>query len=113
MVLFFWLVLLFVNPADGCWLSSKEKAVDKIEEYVAHANFNTHDGVTQVELQTGIQSLPPVIAWMLRTFADTDDIFRRCDVNADGTLTMDEIRAAPNCVSSCTKQLAIIRFLKN
>ena len=106
------LVMLSAAVANGCWLSSKERAVAKIEAYVARANFDTHAGVTQAELQAGIAALPSATAWMLRTFTDTDDIFKRCDIDADGRLTMAEIRAAPKCVASCIKQLAIIRFLK-
>lgn len=106
------LLLALVLPTSGCWLSSKAKAVDQIEKYVAGANFNTAASVTAAELESGIKSLPRMTAWMLRAFTDTDDIFARCDVNADGTLTMAEIRAAPKCVASCVKQLAIIRFLK-
>jgi hypothetical protein len=59
----------------------------------------------------GIDALPSTTAWALHTFADTNDIFKRCDINADGRLTMAEIRAAPKCVASCIKQLAIVRFL--
>ena len=111
MIRLLWFVLLVVIPVDSCWLSSKKKAVDKIEAYVARANFDAHVGVTQAELQSGIAALSPTTAWMLRTFTDTNDLFKRCDTNADGRLTIDEIRGAPLCVSSCIKQLAIIRFL--
>jgi len=110
---FFLFFLLFVRSADGCWMTSKNKAVDKIEKYVSDGNFNVGNSLTQAELETGIQSLRPTIAWLLRTFVDTDDIFKRCDINGDGFLTFDEIRKAPNCLSSCTKQLAIIKFLKH
>ena len=113
MKVLFLLVLLFAPHADCCWMTSKDKAVDRIEKYVSDANFNAGNSLTQDELETGIQSLRPTIAWLLRTFVDTDDIFKRCDVNGDGFLTFDEIRKAPNCLSSCTKQLAIIKFLKH
>ena len=104
-------IALSVVAVDGCWLSSKEKAVRKMEAYVARSNLDVSAGITQSDLETGIAMLPATAAWMLRTFTDTTDIFARCDVDADGRLTFAEIRAAPQCVSSCIKQLAITKFL--
>jgi len=107
----FFLVLILATSANGCWFSTKEKAVQKMEEYVARIDLDIHAGISKDDLTKGFQSLPKTAAWMLRTFTDVNDIFKRCDVNHDGMLTMAEIRAAPKCASSCVKQMAIIKFL--
>jgi hypothetical protein len=107
----FLVIFAFVGAAHGCWFSSKEKAVQKMEEYVAKIDLDIHAGIDKADLRHGIASMPKTTAWMLRTFTNVDDIFNRCDTNKDGRLTMAEIRAAPNCVASCVKQMAIIKFL--
>jgi len=104
-------VLAIATSVNGCWFSTKEKAVQKMEEYVKRIELDIHAGISKDDLTKGIASLPKTTAWMLRTFTDVNDIFNRCDVNNDGLLTMAEIRAAPKCASSCVKQMAIIKFL--
>ena len=98
-----WTLLLFLPLANGCWIYSKEKMVNKIDKLLDGKDVD-RNYVHDLE-----KMLPKAVSWAIEKIG-VDNAFIDCDANKDGKITIKEMRETDTCMSSCTK-LAVLNMV--
>ena len=98
-----WTLLLFLPLANGCWIYSKEKMVNKIDKLLDGKDVD-RNYVHDLE-----KMLPKAVSWAIEKIG-VDNAFIDCDANKDGKITIKEMRETVTCMSSCTK-LAVLNMV--
>lgn len=110
MRLFVALLLSLLATCNGCWLQSRVGPVNKLVRYGVKKGENIEDGFNIEHLQRILAHLPSGIAWAVEKAGGATDIMRRCDLNGDGTVHLQELLQDSECLNSCWKQFAINSF---
>ena len=98
-----WTLLFFLPLANGCWIYSKEKMVNKIDKLLDGKDVD-RNYVHDLE-----KMLPKAVSWAIEKIG-VDNAFIDCDANKDGKITIEEMRETNTCMSSCTK-LAVLNMV--
>jgi len=98
-------------PNHACWFSSKNGAVAKIERYLIKIGHDPKKGLNRGDFRSIVRDAPSGISWAVRKLGSIDGVYARCDQNNDEIVTLDEVRSAPKCLSSCWKTMAISSYL--
>ena len=106
-----YLLLLFLASARACWFQSRNNAVEHLLAYVASEGVDVDVGFTREDISKALLDLPTAASWIAVKVGGAGEIMKRCDLNGDGVVRVEEIVKESDCLNSCWKQMAIKTFL--
>lgn len=99
------LLFLLVPHTYGCWLYDKQETIDKIQKNLALLG---RSDVDREFFADQMHKMPRVFSWAVRQIG-VEAAFQDCDANADGMITLEEMRKTNTCLDSCFK-LSVVNF---
>ena len=91
------LTFCLLTFAESCWFVSKENTLQKIKTRLGERVFIDRAYIHELD-----STMPKLISWAIEQIG-VDSAFDHCDVDKNGKITIDEMREAETCLTSCTK----------